>query len=174
MAVPSVETFRSGQDTCHRADRASSRTRWGAQRLSALILTVLLRTLDRAVVARTPASTPRYAFTLHSMPSAARVAFGSRKGMQEFLTQAAVLYLLLAIMLPYVSIRGYRAGAPLPENTRLLCNALLVQAIALLTLVALLNPSPRGPYFQFIKCTSFFTTALSYPDRWFRHVFRYV
>ena len=37
--------------------------------------------------------------------------------MQEFLTQAAVLYLLLAIMLPYVSIRGYRAGAPLPENT---------------------------------------------------------
>ena len=93
-----VETFRSGKDTCHSADSRS-----------ALILTVFLRTLDCAVVARThtPASTPCYAFTLHSMPSAARVALGSRKGTQEFLTQAAALYLLLAIMLPYVSIRGY-------------------------------------------------------------------
>lgn len=32
----------------------------------------------------------------------------------------------------------------------------------------------RGPYNQIPRCKTYFSTALQWPDRWFRHTFRYV
>ena len=36
------------------------------------------------------------------------------------------------------------------------------------------SPDPRGPYNQWRKCYDFFEISLSWPDRDFRHEYRYV
>ena len=49
---------------------------------------------------------------------------------------------------------------------------------ALLSVIAATSPSPsptvRGPYNQYQKCTEFFIKSLGWPDKEFRHEYRYV
>lgn len=62
---------------------------------------------------------------------------------------------------------------PLLDGTDLLCDTLHSVGIGLLSMSALLEgDGTRGPYNTFRKCTSFFPLALSWPDAWFRHIFR--
>ena len=63
----------------------------------------------------------------------------------------------------------------LPADIEMQENTLYLSGAAYLALSRiLLLCGPRGPYNTFKKCPEFFLRAMSYPDTWFRCLFRCV